>query len=311
MVESPRCRSGPETPGLGPPEIRMPKSLQPHMIIASILRPLVRFCLRRGVRVQELEALVRRALVAEAERTIREAGGVASVSKISVTTGIHRVEVTRLLTGKDSSRGKHDVLNRVIGLWSQRKTLRSEDGTPRPLTFEGTSSEFAALVASISKEVTHYPILFELERIGAIEYEGPKVRLRLSEYTPAGDAEHGLALLSEGIEDLVATVEGNLTLDEEKPHLHLRTSFDNIDPANLPKARAYILTRGREFQREMREYLGSLDRDLSPESSTQSAAPHESRATIIVESFSRGYTQQETQEIKPRKRGRKPCRPSE
>jgi hypothetical protein len=37
------------------------------------------------------------------------------------------------------------------------------------------ASEFAELVAEVSKEVTHYPILFELERIGAIEYKGPQM----------------------------------------------------------------------------------------------------------------------------------------
>jgi hypothetical protein len=262
------------------------------------------------VRVQELENLVRRTLVVEAESAIREAGGELSVSKISVTTGIHRVEVSRLLSGDDGARSKHDVLNRVIGLWSQRESLRSENGTPRPLTFEGASSEFAGLVASISKEVTHYPILFELERIGAIEYDGPTVRLRVFEYTPPGDVEHGLAVLSEGIEDLVATVEGNLTVDTDTPHLHLRTAFDNIDPAKLPEIRAHILARGREFQREMREYLGALDRDVSTPNATTASIPNPERAKVVVEAFARGYIEQETKEIKPRKRGRKPCKPS-
>ena len=125
----------------------MTKALAPAMIIKSVLRPLERLCLKRGVRVQELEELVRQVLVEEAQATIEEARGELSVRKISVTTGIHRSEVTRLLSGEPRPKETHDVLNRVIGLWSQKRSLCTADGSPRPLTFEGTSSEFAKLVA--------------------------------------------------------------------------------------------------------------------------------------------------------------------
>jgi hypothetical protein len=287
----------------------MEKTLQPNLMIASLLRPLARLCVRHGVRIQELEELVRRSLVEAAQTTIEEAGGEVSVSKISVTTGIHRVEVARVLSGETRPRGKHDVLNRVIGLWSQRKSLSSEDGSPRPLTFEGTSSEFAELVASISKEVTHYPILFELERIGAIEYEGQKVRLKAREYIPQGDVEHGLEVLSQDIEDLVATVEGNLTSQSDAPDLHLRTVYDNIDPQKLPEIRRHILTRGIEFHKEVRQYLSVLDRDVTPEPSTDTPVDSTPRARVVVGAFSQGHEIQEAKEIRPKKRGRKPCKP--
>jgi hypothetical protein len=287
----------------------MSKTLHPHMIITSLLRPLVRFCVRRGVRIQELEELVRRSLVEEARGTIEEAGGDVSVSKISVTTGIHRVEVARVLSGERRPKGKHDVLNRVIGLWSQRKALCSKDGAPRPLTFEGTSSEFAELVASISKEVTHYPILFELERIGAIEYDGQKVRLKVREYIPQGDVEHGLSVLSEDIEDLVTTVEGNLASPADPPNLHLRTAYDNINPKRLPQIRTHVLQRGIEFQKEMREYLSAFDRDVTPEADVDGEKEGRSRARVVVGSFSLGHEIEEAKEIKPKKRGRKPCKP--
>lgn len=261
------------------------------------------------MRIQELEELVRRSLVEEARASIEETGGEVSVSKISVTTGIHRVEVARVLSGERRPKGKHDVLNRVVGLWSQRKSLCSKDGSPRPLSFEGTSSEFAELVASISKEVTHYPILFELERIGAIEYEGNKVRLKVLEYIPQGDVEHGLGVLSEDIEDLVASVEGNLTSDKEAPNLHLRTVYDNIEPVRLSEIRKHILKRGLAFQKEMREYLSALDRDITPEASPAASSGDIPRAKVVVGVFSEGHEIQEAKEIKPRKRGRKPCKP--
>jgi hypothetical protein len=274
------------------------------MIITSLLRPLMRFCLKRGVRIQEIEELVRRTLVEEAQRAIEEASGDVSVSKISVTTGIHRVEVTRLLSGEPRPKEKHDVLNRVIGLWSQKKSLRLADGSPKPLSFEGATSEFAALVASISKEVTHYPILFELERLEAIEYDGSKVRLKVLEYIPSGDVEHGLAVLSDDVHDLVTTVEGNLTTNADDPDLHLRTAYDNIAVDKLPEVRRFILTRGAAFQKEMRAYLSALDRDVTPD-----APGSPLRAKVVVGAFSQARALEEPKELKPKKRGRKPCAP--
>ncbi len=141
-------------------------------------------CLQRGVRVQELEELVRQVLVEEAQRAIEEASGEVSVSKISVTTGIPRSEVARLLSGEPRLKEKHDVLHRVDGLWSERPWLCPTDGSPRPPTFEGVSSEFAKL-AAVNKEVRHYPILFALERIGAIEYLGDRIIPKVREYIPA------------------------------------------------------------------------------------------------------------------------------
>jgi hypothetical protein len=274
------------------------------MIITSLLRPLVRFCLARGVRIKELDELVRRTLVEEARAAIEQARGEVSVSKISVTTGIHRVEVTRLLAGEVRPHRKHDVLNRVIGLWSQKRALSLPDGSPKPLTFEGGTSEFAELVASISKEVTHYPILFELERIGAIEYQGNTVKLKALEYIPRGDVEHGLSVLSDDIEDLISTVEGNLTDKSNDPDLHLRTAYDNIDPKKLREIRRYILERGAAFQKEMRSYLSKLDRDVTPTQTTDTK-----RAKVVVGLFSQGRVLEEVKELKPKKRGRKPCAP--
>jgi hypothetical protein len=204
--------------------------------------------------VRDLDEVVRLTLVEEAREAIEAARGEVSVSKISVITGLHRVEVSRLLSGDARPAHKHDLLNRVIGAWAQRKAFRTSRGEPRPLTFQGVSSEFAALVATISKEVSHYPILFELERIGAIEYQNDSVKLVVVEYTPDGDVEHGLDILGHDLEDLIRTIEANLTNEGQSPDLHLRTTYDNIDPKHLTEIRRWVLARGAAFHKEMREH---------------------------------------------------------
>jgi len=280
----------------------MPVSGQPIDFIEAILRSLVRWCLKHGVRSAQVEELVRQKFVEQAEREIREAKGEFSVSKVSIMTGLHRTEVSRLLSGEERGAPQHDLLNRVIGLWSSSKRYRTKQGAARPLTYEGLGSEFAALVAEVSKEVTHYPILFELERMGAIEYSGSSVKLIVQEYTPTGDAKYGLDLLTLDVSDLTRAIEANILKKHPEPSLHLRTSFDNIDPQRLGEIRAWILKKGAEFHRVVRDYLSTFDRDV-----TEQQTHDESRARCSVTSFAIAEPVQAPKAITPKKRGRKKC----
>ena len=261
--------------------------------------------MRHGVRSAQVEELIREAFVQAAEKEIRNAQGAFSVSKVSVMTGLHRSEVSRLLSGENADKGQHDILNRIIGLWSTSKSYRTSDGVPRQLTHEGLSSEFAALVAKVSKEVTHYPILFELERIGAIEYHGNLVRLVTQEYTPQGEVDYGLELLSADTADLTAAIESNLIKKHSEQSLHLRTSFDNIDPQQLPGIRRWILQRGAEFQSMVRDYLSRFDRDTTGGAEAVEGA--EERARVTVTAFSYAEPAETAKVIMPKKRGRKKC----
>lgn len=280
--------------------------------IEAILRALVRWCLKHGVRSAQVEEVVRRAFVQQAKSEICEAKGEFSVSKVSVMTGLHRTEVARLLSGEDRGATQHDVLNRVIGLWSSSKRYRTEQGAPRPLSHEGLASEFAALVAEVSKEVTHYPILFELERIGAIEYDGHLVTLVVQGYTPTEDARYGLDLLTLDVSDLSRAIEANILKKDPEPSLHLRTSFDNIDPQRVGEIRKWLLEKGAEFHAVVRDYLAAFDRDVTmlhdAEVQAQGGLASEAeRARVSVTSFALAEPIQAPKTIMPKKRGRKRC----
>ncbi len=279
--------------------------LTPTSLIRALIRPLVSWCIRHGVRSAQVEELIRETFVRAAEDEIRNAQGTFSVSKVSVMTGLHRTEVSRLLSGERSDKGPHDILNRAIGLWSTAKPYRNPDQTLKRLTHEGLGSEFAALVAQVSKEVTHYPILFELERIGAIEYHDNLVQLVTQEYTPQEDVEYGLELLSADAADLTAAIEANLVKKHPEQSLHLRTSFDNIDPRDLPGIRSWVLQRGAEFQSMVRDYLSRFDRDTTGEAAAVEGA--EERARVTVTAFSYAEPVETAKVIMPKKRGRKKC----
>lgn len=278
--------------------------------IGALIRALVRLCLRRGIRSAQLEEAIRRTFVKEAEEAIERANGETSVSKLSIMTGLHRSEVSRLMADKGGDTQDHDLLTRIIGMWSTAKRYRDTNGKVRELSFEGLASDFAKLVASISKEVTHYPILFELERLGAIEYHGDAVRLVVRAYVPQSDDGHAFEILSRDVSDIASSVEANLQKQFSTPNLHLRTEFDNIPPSKLEEIRTYIMNRGTEFQDAMREYLSSFDRDLAPcnLASTESADQNE-KARVAITTFSFAEPTEKPKIITPRKRGRKKITP--
>jgi hypothetical protein len=278
--------------------------LDPSSVVAAVLRSVVRYCLRKGLRYSELEHELQRILVEEGAREVQATNGTSSVSKISVVTGLNRPQIAKLLAGETASSAPHDLLSRVVGHWSQNSSYQDSFGKPRALKFQGLASEFASLVSSITREVSHYPILFELERVGAVEIANEEVRLVAHEYTPVGDVEHGLQLLSADVEALLATVEVNLTESREHPHLHLRTSYDNIPPEKIDELRLWILRKGAQFQQEMREHIASYDRD-SANTAENGSISDTKRAIVTVTSFSNASEVKQPKKIEPRKRGRK------
>jgi hypothetical protein len=266
--------------------------------------PVVGFCLENGVRFKAAQELMKRAFVQEARNAIRRASDKESVSRISIATGVQRPEVQRLIEGREPSSSSNDLLNRVIGAWRNSKRFKERSGAPKRLTHAGTSSEFAALVASVSKEVGHYPILFELERMGAISYHGELVKLEVQEYVPQEDLSKSLAILSEDISDLIGAVEANVNKRHPDPSLHLRTVYDNVPPAALPEIRRVLLARGAELHRELSAYLATFDRDVTPIANDSGG-----RARVSVTSFANAAEIEPVKPIAPRKRGRKKCTP--
>ena len=281
------------------------KKVPPHLVLAALVRPLVRYCLRNGLRISDIEQEVSGQLVSEGSKLLSEMESEVSVSKLSVITGLNRPFITKMQRSAHSSTEPADNLTKIVGLWSKGERYRVKSKKqPRPLTYQGLTSEFAQLVAEVSKELNHYPILHELERLGIARLDGEHAHLVVQQYVPKGDASHGLKLLTLEIESLLHAIEANVTTRKENPHLHLTTSFDNIPPEKLEMLRQWILEKGLDFHQEMRSYLSTFDRDLSPISIGENDSLVD-RGKVSVTSFSFSQEKREPQKIPPKKRGRK------
>lgn len=233
--------------------------------LLQILRPLAKFCLRRSLKIQEITEILKQALVESAHAELLEKGREATVSKLSVMTGLHRRDVMRLTSSEGEPKQAGSLVKKVLSVWERNKKYLDARGRPRALTFESLESEFASLVASISADISPYTLLYELERSKTIEKKGDKIKLVSSIYTaPRGDEKEGFRMLSGDIDDLISSVEDNIYSAQDIPHLHIKTSYDNIVESALPKIRRWVLDKGEEFHHSLREFIARYDKDLNP-----------------------------------------------
>jgi hypothetical protein len=231
--------------------------------VGRLLIPIARFALRHSLKLQDLEMMLKVALLEAARTTLHDSGMAESGSRLSLMTGVHRRDVKKLATVSDSSPSLRDITTRIIGQWQSDTRFSDGHGKARPLTGKGPSSEFGELVSTVSREISPYVVLFELHRLGIVEESDDTVKLLKLEYA-SGEVDAGFAMLAEDVHDLIAAVEENLLDSHEIPNVHLRTSYDNVPADMADEIKDWILRETTEFHGRMRSRIATSDRDINP-----------------------------------------------
>lgn len=232
--------------------------------VRLMLRPIVRLCLRRYVRLQDFIEISKVAFVDIAQEELEKSGDNVSASRITVVSGVHRKDVSRILAEGGPVRVGANLITRVIAHWEQDKRFCTKAGKPKVLDCEGRESEFAELVKSVSAELNPYSVLYELERMGTVERSDKGLRLQQGSSVSPSSLKEGFAMLARDTEDLMEAVEDNLSGEFEPPNLHLRTEYDNILVDAVPKVRAWLIEEGSSLHRRARAFLSQYDKDVSP-----------------------------------------------
>ncbi len=232
--------------------------------LASLLRPVLTWAFNRGLRLGDILEVTKSLLVEIAAEQIREVGQEPSDSRISLVTGVHRGDVSRLKRDRPApNKGKHDVITRIFTVWQQDKSYAA-NGLPKPLTYEGERSQFFRLVRRVTKELSPYSILLEMERTGVVRYEGAKVMLMAQDYAPKGDTEALFALVGHQMKDLIDCTVQNI--EEDSPqNLHLTTYFDNIRDDAVVRLREYLVREGTLLHDKVRAEMSAQDLDIAPD----------------------------------------------
>ncbi len=245
-----------------------------------MLRPIARFCLKHGTGIQEFLEVAKHSFVEQAASEIEESGDKANVSRISISTGIHRRDVMRIYGQGEARETPEGVAVRVIGQWIADKKFLTTAGKPRILSNQSDNNEYRVLVETVSKDVNPGSVLSELQRIGAVEKTARGIKLLASAFQSDSSSLEGYRIMAKDVENLMGAVDENLSSKSSVPNLHARTEYDNISDENLPEIRDWLLKEGSAFHKKVRKYLAGFDHDINPELNKSGGAK------VVVGSFS-------------------------
>jgi hypothetical protein len=240
--------------------------------LLTLLRPLVRLVLTRGMAVGRFSEVLKRAYVDVAQKDFVVPGRKLSASRVAVLTGLTRREATRLMRGgpeelTSAMRRQVNRAARVVSAWVEDATYHDDNGAPALLPVEAEDGpSFSMLVAAHGADVTPRAVLDELLRVGAVERnEDGRIRLVERAYIPRADETAKLAILGTDVADLVASIEHNLDPDAEFPFYQRKVAYDNLPPEYLPALRALLADKGQRLLEELNADMGQHDRDVQGE----------------------------------------------
>jgi hypothetical protein len=251
-----------------------------NIILSCLVRAAVRFCVGRGIKIQEYVECLKTVFLEEAKIELERQNQEPTTSRLSLITGIQRREISRLNTSKNPEPKNISLATKVVGAWTSQPEYLGVNGKPRVLNFVGKDSEFSRLVRSISTDVSSYTVLNELERSETAERTNSGLKLIESGHSVNKDVVEGFKLIERDSIDLAASAQANIAAQTPLYH-HIRTEYDNIPKQSLRKIRKWMLAKGREFHAQAREYLLDFDRDLSTNPGKGS-----DRTRVVISSFS-------------------------
>ncbi len=250
-------------------------------LLRLVLRPAIRFSLKSSVLISEFVEVSKQVFLDVAAEEIAKSSAQVSVSRLSVSTGIYRRDVTRIYVDKKPTNAESkSIIWRVIGQWSNDAEFTNSRGQARVLSFQSEGSDFNRLVEKISKAIGPAAVLFELERIQAVVRTPKGLKLKRQGQVIQNDPAGAFEVLSKDLDTLIRCVEINAGDDPAK-QLHIRTEYDNIYRKQLPAIREWLRAEGKSFHRKIREYLSQHDADIAPVDTPSS----EAGGRVVVSAF--------------------------
>jgi hypothetical protein len=236
--------------------------------LRSLLRPVVRDLLSRGIPYPALDEIVRELFVETAARDLALPGRRSTDSRVSLLTGLHRKEVARLrgADGKLLAAPPESIPTRIIGRWMATRGYVDEGGRCRAIPYDARRARapsFVRLVRALGVDVPARSVLDEMLRVGAVEaVRGERFRLRREVHLPA-DREEKLLLLGTDPGELFTTIAHNIDTPEAA-WLQRKVVYDNLGSDALPELREAAKAMGTDFVRSANALLAARDRDRNP-----------------------------------------------
>ncbi len=199
----------------------------------KILRPLIRVMIRNGISSGNFEELVRKAYVDEAFSIGKKSQLKTTVSSISAQTGLSRKEVKRLHELESSHsievEQKYNRAIRVISGWLNDSAYTDKQGNAKELALDGEGTTFASLVKQFSGDIPTKAMLNLLQTAECVELKNNRVKLIKHAYVPGNDSAEIIRILGTDTNELLNTIDHNLTADDSNKRYQRKVSTAVLD----------------------------------------------------------------------------------
>jgi len=207
----------------------------------------------------EFDQIARKVFVDVAYRDFSQPPKKQTVSNVAILTGLNRKEVKKLheldIDQPASSSKQYNRSIRVIGGWINDPDYLRANGSPRDLDMEGENS-FTALVRKYSGDMPVAAMQKALVESANISIANDrKVRLLSHAYLPAGDPAEKLSILGTDAQQLIETINHNITAQPEDLRFQRKASSHKVPVGSIPAIKQYTQRKGQAFLEEVDLYL--------------------------------------------------------
>lgn len=253
---------------------RTSESISPALrFLATIMRPVVRLCMRLGVSANQANDLMRWLFVDEFYET-RDLWHRKQpfASRAALLSGLSRKEVARLrdvnVMEDAVMTERHNRALRVLSGWRNDRRFHDAEGNPKalPLKSEDSMASFHALVAAYSGDVPPRTVLDELRRANCVVMDENFVALTDAAYGPYAPDDDFLPAVGMVVSRLSNTADYNVAHAQGAERRLMRVWYQNNIPLEkLEEAQALIKENTVRFGRQMDTELAKLaHRDRQP-----------------------------------------------
>ena len=248
--------------------------------LARLLRPLVRLCIRAGMTFPALCQLLRELYVNVAEYDFALPGKEQTDSRVSLLTGIHRKEVSRLRGAGAPVNAVPAAVSRtgaIIARWLASPRFCDEAGAPLPLprSTDGAGPSFEELVSSVTRDVRPRAVLDEwLDRRVVTIDQDDRIVLAEAAFIPQQGDDEKLYYFGRNLHDHLAAAAENV-LGSKPAFLERSVHYDGLSAELAERLEA----RSRELALEM---LQRINREAHAASETDRGGEHRWNCGVYV-----------------------------
>jgi hypothetical protein len=230
------------------------------MVLDQLLQPMAQLCLAKGVSIQAIEEVLRRAYVRAAQQGCAGLKPSRSASRISTMTGLTRREVARLQSEEGASVAQpRSVATDVLTHWASHPEYVNKKGLPICIPRTGRAPSFEALAAGVTKDVHPKSILADMVRLGLVSHneKNDMVELLDAIYVPRADWAQMVGFIGANVGGhLQASVEN--VLDGGNKHFEQALLADELSKESLEDAKVLITEQWRELLTQLGPQLQAL-----------------------------------------------------